>query len=334
MTRCLNCKLFATVAILFACQLSSAFAQQRNSSPTDNYPNKPVRILVGNAPGGGSDITARAVAQKLTEQWNGHSVIVENRAGASGIIAFDSVARAAPDGYLLLVASSSSLASAQAQRKLAFDIRKDYEAITQLTSQSMLVLAIPTLPANTVAELVALAKARPGALNLGSSGAGSIAHAALELFNSLASIEIAHIPYKGIGPALTAILGGELPLAIATPVSGQPFIKTGKLKAIASTGAKRERALPDLPTFSESGVPLELDDWFGAYTTGGSPAGVVSFLHRDITRALASPDVQNRLGGADAAPSPTPADARQKIAGDIVRWEKIIKIPRFANSLQ
>ena len=334
MTRFSGRKLLTVAAALLACCTSSAFSQQRTGQSSDNYPNKPVRILVGNAPGGGSDITARAIAQKLTEQWNGHSVIVENRAGASGIIAFDSVARAAPDGYLLLVASSSSLASAQAQRKLAFDIRKDYEAITQLTSQSMLVLAIPTLPVNTVAELVALAKAKPGGLNLGSSGAGSIAHASLELFNSLAGIEITHIPYKGIGPALTAILGGELQLAIATPVSAQPFVKTGKLKAIASTGARRERALPDLPTFSESGIPLELDDWFGAYTTGGSPAGVVAVLHRDITRALASPDVQNRLGGADAAPSPTPSDARQKIAGDIVRWEKIIKIPRFASSLQ
>lgn len=323
----------AGIAALLGLAATVAMAQPKPAAPAD-FPKKPVRILVGNAPGGGSDITARAVGNKLTELWSGGSVIVENRPGASGVIAFDAVAKAPADGYLLLVASSSSLASAQAQRKLAFDIRKDYEPISQLTSQALLLLAVPSLPAANLAEIVALAKTKPGSLNAGSSGAGSIAHAALELLNATSGVDIAHIPYKGIGPALTAMLGGEIQLAIATSVSAMAFVKAGKVRPIASTGSKRERTLPDLPTFSEAGVPMDLDDWFGAYTTGGTPAPVVLALHRDIVRALGMPEVQSRLGGADAAPSATPAEARQKISADITRWEKIIQIPRFAASLQ
>ena len=322
------------LAFSFICAGSAAHAQQSPKEALPAYPTKPVRVLVGNAPGGGSDISARTVAHKLTELWGGNPVIVDNRPGASGIIAFELVAKAPPDGYTLLVASSSSLASAMAQRKLSFDIRRDYAALTQLTSQVLLLVSGPAMQLATLKDLIAHAKAKPGTLNLGSSGTGSIAHAALELFNTMANVSIVHVPYKGIGPALTDMLSGQLQLAMPTSVSGMPHVKAGKLKALASTGATRLHALPDVPTFSESGVPLELDDWFGAYTTSRTPAAIVSLLHRDITKALASSDVKARFGATEVTPSATPAEAAKKIANDVARWERIVKIPSFASALQ
>lgn len=322
------------VAVLITCAVSAAGAQQVQRQPTPAYPTKPVRVLIGYAPGGGSDITARNVAQKLTEMWGGNPVIVDNRPGANGIIAFELFAKAPADGYTLLVASSSSLASAMAQRKLSFDLRKDYAAITQLTSQVLLLVSGPAIQVRSLKELVAQAKAKPGTLNLGSSGTGSIAHAALELFNSMANVSIVHIPYKGIGPALTDMLASQLHLAFPTSVSGMPHVKAGKLKALASTGAVRLQALPDVPTFVESGIPLELDDWFGAYTTARVPAPVLAVLHRDITKAVTSPDVKSRFGTTDVVTSATPDAAAQKIANDVARWEKIVKIQSFASGLK
>ena len=330
-SRCLR-----VAVVVFACAAPVTLAQQRPGQLSGAYPNKPVRMIAGNAPGGAIDITARIVAQKLTERW-GHSVVVDNRAGASVIIAMDLTAQAAPDGYTLMVTAGSLLASAAAQKKVSYDIQKAFAPVTQLTSAAYLLVVIPSVPVNSVKELIAYAKSKPGVLSYASSGTGSATHFSMELFKAMARVEMVHIPYKGTGAALNDLLGGQVHLMFANTISGMHPVRSGKLKALAVSSPRRARVLPDLPTISEAGVPgYEVTNWHGMYVPAKTPTAVIGALHREVTETLISSDVQARFanGGAEAVASGSPAEFHGVLAREVDKWEKLIKLPNFADSLR
>lgn len=300
------------------------------------FPDKPLRLIVGNAPGGGSDITARAVADKLGERL-GQSVLVDNRAGASGVLAINAVAQAPANGYTLLVMAGGELASTQAQKKLSFDVRTAYAPITQLTSQYYLLLSSLSLAPTSLKEVIEYAKARPGALSFGSAGMGSAGHAGLELLKSLTNTNIVHVPYKGIAPGLTDMIGGQLHLAFVSTISGAPHVASGRLRALAVTSSRRAKSYPDLPAVAEViGTGFELTNWYGLFAPGATPRPVIDILFRHTTQALSSPDLQQRFAasGAETAPSPSTAEFSQTFEKEVATWQKIIQLPGFAQSLQ
>ena len=324
-----------TLCVLLVFVTTGTLGQEKRASPPHSYPDKPIRVLVGNAPGGGSDITARILTQKLTEAF-GRNVIVENRAGASGIIAMDLAAQATADGYSLLVVAGGDLASAFVQKKVSYDVRRAFAPITQITSQYYLLLSSPQLAAKTVKELIAYAKSKPGTLSFGSSGMGSTGHAGLESLKSAAGVDIVHVPYKGIAPALADMAAGQLHLAFASTISGLPHVRSGRLRALAVTSPARAPAHPDLPAMSETVPGFELTNWYGLFAPAGTPPAVVSTLHRVSTEAIKSADVQSRIaaGGAEAAPSPSPAAFKRLLDEEVARWQKIVRLPGFAESLR
>jgi tripartite-type tricarboxylate transporter receptor subunit TctC len=321
--------------VLAACACASAHAQTEPGRP-GGYPVKPIRLLVGNAPGGGIDITARAVGQKLTERW-GRSVVVDNRPGASGIIAMDLAAQAVPDGYTLLVISGSLIASAEVQNKVRFDVRKAYAPITQLTTVAYMLMVTASLPVNTVTELIAYAKARPDALSYGSSGVGGAGHLAGELFCSLAGVKIVHVPYKGGALVLADMIGGQVQMGFTATISGMPHVRSGKLKVLGVTSLKRTRAFPEVPTISEAGVPgFELVNWYGIFAPAATPPAIITALHREIAQSLSTPEVQAAFAkdGAEATPSATPHEFGVLLAREIDNWRRLVKLPGFAESLR
>jgi tripartite-type tricarboxylate transporter receptor subunit TctC len=314
---------------------SNAIAQATAGRVT-GFPDKSIRLLVGNAPGGGSDITARIVAEKLTGLL-GHPVIVDNRSGASGIIAMNLAAQAPANGYTLQVVAGADLAGAMAQKKLAFDVRAAYAPISQLTAQYYLLLAAPSLPVGSLKELIEYVKGRPGALTFGSAGIGSAGHAGLEFWKSLSGLNIVHVPYKGIAPALTDMIGGQLHLAFVSTISGVPHVSSGRLRALAVTSARRAQAFSDLPTVAEAGAAgFDLTNWYGFFAPAGTPQSALELLFRAATQALNSPDLQSRFAasGAEAAPSASSAEFAQLLAKEVAKWEKIMQLPGFAQSLQ
>ena len=327
--------LMRAALVLPACICGVAHAQ---AVPVQSgaYPVKPIRLLVGNAPGGGIDITARAVGQKLTERW-GRSVVVDNRPGASGIIAMDVVAQATPDGYTLLVISGSLIASAGVQKKVAFDVRKAYAPITQLTTVAYMLMVTASLPVNTVKELVTYAKAKPNALSYGSSGIGGAGHLAGELFCYMAGVKIVHVPYKGGGLVLADMIGGQIQLGFTATISGMPHVRSGKLKALGVTSLRRAQAFPEVPTISEAGVPgFELVNWYGIFAPAATPPAIVAALHREIAYSLNSAEVQAAFAkdGAEATPSASPEDFRALLVKEVANWEKLVKLPGFAEALR
>ncbi len=323
------------VLVLPACIAAVTCAQPTPGQP-GGYPAKPIRLLVGNAPGGGIDITARAVALKLTERW-GRSVVVDNRPGASGLIAMDMAAQAVPDGYTLLVTSGSLIASAGVQNKVRFDVREAYAPITQLTTVAYMLMVTASLPVNTVTELIAYAKARPGALSYGSSGVGGAGHLAGELFSSMAGVKIVHVPYKGGGLVLADMISGQVQMGFTATISGMPHVRSGKLKVLGVTSLKRTRAFPEVPTISEAGVPgFELVNWYGIFAPAATPPAIVAALHREIAQSLSTPEVQAAFAkdGADATPSATPQQFGVLLAKEIETWRRLVKLPGFAESLR
>jgi tripartite-type tricarboxylate transporter receptor subunit TctC len=290
------------------------------------YPNKPLRMLVGFAPGGGSDTLGRLVGQKLSESI-GQPIVIDNRPGAGGVIAMELTARAPADGYTLMVVSGSSVVSATLVTKVAFDINKAFAPISLLAMQPYVLLVPQSLPVNSVKELIAHAKAKPGALNYGSSGHGSSAHLGMELFKQMAGVDMVHIAYKGIGPAIVDLMSGRVQLLFGSAVSAGNAAKTGKVKALAVTSERRAKSLPDLPTIAESGVPnFDLTGWYGVVAPAGTPQAVIAKLNQEIARVLASPEMQRRLSndGSEATPT-TPAQFRQIIANEIQRWQKLVQ---------
>lgn len=289
------------------------------------YPTKPIRLIVGFAPGGGTDTTARAMSQKLTDAL-GQQVVVDNRPGAAGNIAAEIVSKATPDGYTLLMGTIAALAiNPSLYSKLPFDPIKDFAPITQAVDSTNILSLHPSVPAGSVKELIALAKAKP--LNYGSSGVGGTGHLAGELFNTMAGVKMTHVPYKGGGPAMIDLVGGQVQLVFATAASAVPQIKGGRIKGIAVTTAKRSALMPDLPTISEAGLPgFDANNWYGVLAPAKTPRAIINRLNSEITKVLAMPDVKTFLfnQGLDPAPG-TPEKFGAYIKSETAKWAKVVK---------
>jgi tripartite-type tricarboxylate transporter receptor subunit TctC len=309
----------AAVAGLLLAPAAPGFAQ----AP---YPSKPVRILVGYPPGGASDILARAVSVKLSEAW-GQPVVVENRPGASTVIATELTAKAAPDGYTLIMATAVHAINASTFKKLPFDPVKDFQPVAFVALVPNILLVHPSLPVKTVKDLTALAKSKPGQLNYGSTGSSSPYQIAAEMYKMMTGTNIVHVPYKGAAPALTALLAGEVTVMFGNLVSAMPHIKSGRTRAIAVTTAKRSAAVPEYPTIAESGLKgYEFASWFGVLGPAGMPMPVVNKINADVTTLLKSPEVSSRLAAEGAELNPmTPAQFGEHIRVEIERIAKVVK---------
>ena len=302
----------------------SALAQERREAGT--YPNRPIRFIVPFAPGGGNDIIARMVGQKLTEAW-AQQVVVDNRAGAGGNIAAEISARSAPDGYTLFLLNSANLIAPSLYRRIAYDPIKDFAPITMMVSSPFLIVVHPETPARSVGDLIALAKSRPGTLTYASGGNGSSTHLAAELFRQLAGIKLVHVPYKGAAPAFIDLLAGQVALYFSSLPPAMPHLKAGKIRALAVTGLRRSRILPDLPTVVEAGVAnYEASVTYGVVTAAGTPPAIVRKLHAEIVRILKQPEMRGRLEaqGTDLVAS-TPADYAREIVNEVAKWARVVK---------
>ncbi|MDB5811420.1 MAG: extra-cytoplasmic solute receptor BugT [Betaproteobacteria bacterium] len=308
-----------TVALPLA--VGSAFAVAAD------FPDKPVRFVVGFTPGGPSDIVARLLGQKLAEAWS-QQVVIDNRAGAGGNIAAEIVAKAPGDGYTLLLGNNSILATnAALYSKLNFDPVKDFAPVILVASQPNILVVHPSLPIKTVKDLIALAKSKPGQLNYASSGSGAAAHLSGELFKAMAHVDLVHIPYKGAAPALNDVLAGQDQLMFATSLSVVPHIKSGRLRALAVTTAKRMQAMPELPTVAEAGVPgFEATTWHGVVVSAATPQALVNRINADLAKVLQAPDVRERFTvlGAEVIGG-SPEDFSAYIKKEIPKWTKVVK---------
>jgi len=307
------------LALLPAC--THAIAQS-----AADYPAKPVRVIVGQAPGGGNDIQARLFAQKLSESF-GRSFIVENRTGAGSLISYRAVAQAPPDGYTLLAVAGGYTVAPAVHTNLGFDPVKDLAPISLVVQAPFLLLAHPSVPVKNVKELVALARSRPGALTHASAGHGSSTHLAFALFTTLARVDITHVPYKGTGPALVDAISGQVHMLMGNVLSSLQYAKNGKLRMLGVSTAKRSAALPELPTLAEAGVPgYESSTWHGWFAPAGTPAAIVSKVSAELAKSVKAPDVQTRLQPDGAEPvGSSPERLRDFVVSDIARWRKVVK---------
>ena len=312
------------VAILLLACAVSAFAHGQSAG---DYPSKAIRIVIPFAPGGGTDTLTRLVAQKMTEAWR-QPVVADNRPGAGGTIASDIVAKAAPDGYTLLMGMIATHAmSPHLYKNLPYDAVKDFAPVTLAVVSPNILVVHPSIPANSIGELIAYAKANPGKLNYGSAGTGSPAHLAGELFRSLAKADIVHVPYKGGAPAVTALLGGEVAMMFAGPIESLPQVRSGKLRALGVTTPKRYDSARELPTMLEAGLAgFELTQWNGLFAPAATPPEIVAKLNAEVTRVLGLADVKERLLKAGFEPSPSsPREFADFVKRDYDRWGAVIR---------
>ena len=310
---------------LCAALLGAVIAAVSHFAVAQQYPAKPVRIVVPFAPGGGSDFTARLMATKLSERL-GQSFIVENRPGAGGNTGAETVVRSAPDGYTLLLISASYTVNPSVY-KMTFDSINDITPIIRLSGGPYVVAVHPSVPANTLAELVALARKEPGKLAFGSSGSGSVMHVSTEYFLDSAGIKVLHIPYKGTGPALQDTLGGQIQLIFGAVPTTLPHVKAGKLRALAVTTQKRIGAAPEIPTIAESGYPdYEVINWHGLVAPKGLSADIVDRLNKEINTQLRSEDFKKVLANDGLEPvGGTPAEFAEVLKKEAARWAKVVK---------
>lgn len=295
------------------------------SAAAQAFPAKPVRLVVPLAAGGGVDLISRLVGQKMSEGLR-QQVVVEKRPGASTMIGTEIVARSAPDGYTLVMASSSHGINSSLY-SVPFDPVKDFTGISLLATSPLLLVVHPSVPAKTLADLVSIARKHPGKINYGSSGNASVLHLSGELFNVMAGVKTVHIPYKGSGPAIPAILAGEIDMLFSTPVSTMPLVRDGRLRALATTGLKRSRATPDIPTVAESGLPgFETGAWYALLAPAGVPPAIVDRLNAEAIKGLQAADVVGRLDkeGIEIVGS-TPDQAMQYVQAQIARWARVVK---------
>ncbi|MBI3939077.1 MAG: tripartite tricarboxylate transporter substrate binding protein [Betaproteobacteria bacterium] len=305
---------------------SAGPGQAASAGAGQAYPAKPVRIIVELAPGGATDIVARMVAQKLSDSL-GRPFVIENRPGAGGSLASALVAKSPPDGYTLLAVSAAYSISPALYPNLSFDPVRDLAPVSRLAESPFLLVAHPSLPVKTVRELIALAKARPGVLNFASAGNGSSGHLTAELFRSMAGIAMTHVPYKGAGPALVEVAAGQVDLMFANILSSSPYVKSGRLRALGVTSAKRSAIIPELPTISESGVRgYEVTSWYGLLAPAGTPVAIVNKLNGEITAIMRTPELQQWFarGGAEPVVG-TPEQFGRHIDREIARWRKVVK---------
>lgn len=306
------------IGLLFAAAVGAAHA---------DYPSRPVRILVGFTPGGGTDIIARSLGQKFAEAW-GKPVVVENLPGVGGSIAAERVAKAAPDGHTLLLTTGAAIVvNPSLFDKPGFDPVRDLAPISQVCLSANVLTVGNDVPAHSVQELVALARAQPGKLTFGSAGIGTSMHLGGEVFKSMAGIDIAHVPYRGATAALPDVVAGRVTMYFGVMASTMPLVRDGRLRPLAVTSAQRSAAAPELPTMAEAGFPgFDVTLWFGLLTTAGTPEPVIRQIHRETLNALASPDVRMRLAdvGMELIGS-SPEAFGEVIRAEIPKWAKVIK---------
>jgi tripartite-type tricarboxylate transporter receptor subunit TctC len=306
------------LAALAACGIVCGAAAQP-------YPSKPVRMVVAQSSGGNADFISRAYAQRLAERF-GQQIVIDNRPGAAGIIGTEIVARAVPDGYTLLVAPTGHGINPSLY-KLPYDPQRDFAPISLLAVSYAVLVVNPQLPVHSVNELIAFARSRPGKLHFASSGLAAATHLAGELFNSMAGVNIVHVPYKGAPTALVDLVSGQVEIMFASPPSAMPLVRSGRLRALATTGSKRAAYLPDAPTVAEAGVPgYEVTIWQALLAPARTPAAVIARLHREIADIARQADMRERLAVDGTEPvGSTPREAADHIAAEIARWAKVIK---------
>lgn len=307
----------AFVFILLAMLAGSVCAQ--------TYPDRPVRFIAGYPAGSASDNLARILAQKMTEAW-GQQVIVDNRPGAAGNIAAETTAKATPDGYTILLAATNHAIVSSLYRKLPFDPIKDFTPITHVSFAPAILVVTPSLPARTIPELIMLAKSKPGQLNYGSSGNGATPHLAMELLKTSAGVDIKHVPYKGIPPALTDLLSGQIQMMFSTMAPAVPLVRSGRLRALAVSSAKRSPAAPEVPAMSEFISGFEATSWQGILAPAGTPPAVVKKILETTVNTLKAPDVHQRLLDGGYIPvGSTPAEFGAFIKSEMIKWAKVVK---------
>lgn len=290
------------------------------------FPSRPVRFMIPLAAGGGGDITVRAVSQKLSAAW-GQSVVVDNRPGGTGAIALETAARSQPDGYTIIMISGTHTARRATHRgRLPYDLVKDFAPVTQMTRQSYVLVLHPSVAAKSIPELIALAKARPGSLTYGSAGQGSLQHLSGALLATSTGSNLLHVAYKGGGPALADLLGGQISMVFATPLESVPHIKAGRLRALAVTSPQRSPAMPELPSIAETGVSgYEVTNWYGVLAPAAVHKTIIDRLNRSIVDALRTPELSERFQKDGVEPiGSTSAEFRKHIDAEITKWERVV----------
>lgn len=313
--------------LLIACVLTLTLPAGTPAWGADTYPSRPIRFVVGFLPGGPSDTIARVVGGKLTEGL-GQQVVIDNRAGAGGNLSAEIVADAQPDGHTILLGTGGPLVIAPViGQKVGFDPDKDFAAVSKLGDSMSILSAHPSLPANSIKELIALAKAKPNDINYASSGVGTANHLAAELLSSMAGIQLTHIPYKGSGAALPALIGGQVKLGFGPLLPAIPHVKAGRLKALGVSGLKRSPGAPDIPTIAEQGLPgYEVNSWYGVFVPSKTPKPVVARLNKELVRVLALNDVKDRLSRDGVEPGgSTPEQLNAIVLAEKKLWSKVIK---------
>jgi tripartite-type tricarboxylate transporter receptor subunit TctC len=306
--------------------LAAAAVACMAGAQAETWPSKTIRIIVPLAAGGPTDVLARSIARQLSEAW-GQPVVVDNRPGANTIIGTASVAKSAPDGYTLLLTVNNLTINPSFYAKLPFDTLKDFAPISLFATSPLVLVVNPKVQANSVEELVALAKARPGTLHFASPGNGSAPHLAGEMFNTLAGVKLVHIPYKSITTAVTDLIGGEIDVMFPGSPIALPYAKAGKLRALATTGSTRTSAAPDLPTVSEAGLPnFEVSLWYGLLAPANTPPAIIQKLHGELARIVAMPAITQQWAALGAEPvSTTPEQFATYLRGDITKWQAVVR---------
>jgi tripartite-type tricarboxylate transporter receptor subunit TctC len=316
----------SAIAALVAAAFVPASANAAAPGPAADYPNRPVRLIGPFAPGAGTDTTARMIAAKLTQLW-GQQFIVDNRTGAAGAIGVDLTAKAPADGYTICLISASHSVNSATNSKLPYDLTTDLQGITQATSLFYAVYVHPSVPAKSVKELIAYAKANPDKLMFGSSGTGGLQHFSGEMFSHMSGAKLTHVPYKGTSAVLVAMLAGEVQVGFGTMFGVRPQMQAGKVRVLAITDSKRSPIVPDIPTVAEAGIPgYEVDQWYGIITSAKVPRPVVQKLRDGIAEVLKQPDVTKRLAGEGSTPvGSTPEQFNAHIKSEIAKWRKLAK---------
>ncbi|GAA4333749.1 tripartite tricarboxylate transporter substrate binding protein [Pigmentiphaga soli] len=313
------------------CLALAAGALAAATAQAQNYPNKPVRVVVGTTAGSSMDVVARGLAERLSRIW-GQSVIVDNRAGAAGLIGEELVAKSAPDGYTLLYAAGSLAARPARYRKLPFDVLRDFEPVTQVVSRGEVLTVNPQVPAKDTRELIALAKARPGQIRYSTGGVGSASQMGMELFNLMAGIKLTNVPYKGGPQAINDVVSGTIEAYFGGLLPVLPMIKEGRLRALGTSGPRRSSILPDVQTMAEAGVPgFEFDNWNGIFVRAGTPPEIVEKIAADIRTVVSSEELKSRFAsqGIDLV-STSPADFKKYFAAEVAKWPEVVKAANIA----
>jgi tripartite-type tricarboxylate transporter receptor subunit TctC len=311
--------LLLLIAALIACGAAL-------DAPAQAYPTRPVRLIVPFAPGGGTDIIARLVAQELTQTW-GQTVVVDNRGGSGGIIGTNLAVKSTPDGYTMVLCSLGVSYAPALYSRLPYSTEKDLLPVSLVATQPFVYVVTPSLGVNSMKELIALAKSKPGQIRYGSGGAGGSSHLGTELLRTMTGIELVHVPYKGTGPALTAMLAGEIQVQLIGISSVVPHMKTGRMRALAVSGAKRSAAAPEVPTVAESGVAgYAFDVWYGMLFPAGTPRAIVGKVNADINRVLKSAALAQRFAAVGLEPSGNSAEAfANMLRAEIAKWRKVVR---------